>query len=41
LKTWLWHKSTNTTHRYVEVNLAIKEKALAWLEAPETKLRTL
>ena len=33
------HESTNTTHRYVEADLAMKEKALAQLEAPDTKLR--
>ena len=26
---WLGHESTNTTHRYVEANLEMKEKALA------------
>jgi integrase len=36
---WLGHESTNTTHRYVEADLATKEKALARLEAPDTKLR--
>ena len=36
---WLGHESTNTTHRYVEADLALKEKALARLEAPDTKLR--
>jgi site-specific recombinase XerD len=36
---WLGHESTTTTHRYVEANLAMKEKALARLEAPDTKLR--
>jgi len=36
---WLGHESMNTTHRYVEVNLAMKEKALARLEAPDTTLR--
>lgn len=36
---WLGHESTNTTHRYVEADLAMKEKALAGLEAPDTKLR--
>lgn len=35
---WLGHESTTTTHRYVEADLAMKEKALARLEAPETKL---
>ena len=36
---WLGHESTNTTHRYVEADLAMKEKALARLEAPDTRLR--
>lgn len=36
---WLGHESTTTTHRYVEANLAMKEKALARLEAPDTRLR--
>jgi site-specific recombinase XerD len=36
---WLGHESMNTTHRYVEANLAMKEKALARLEAPDTTLR--
>jgi site-specific recombinase XerD len=36
---WLGHESATTTHRYVEANLAMKEKALARLEAPETKLQ--
>ena len=36
---WLGHESTTTTHRYVEADLAIKEKALARLEAPDAKLR--
>ena len=36
---WLGHESTTTTHRYVEADLAMKEKALARLEAPDTKLR--
>lgn len=36
---WLGHESTNTTHRYVEADLAMKEKALARLEAPATKIR--
>jgi len=30
---------TNTTHRYVEADLAMKEKAPARLEPPNTKLR--
>ena len=36
---WLGHESTNTTHRYVEADLAMKKKALAKLEAPATKMR--
>lgn len=36
---WLGHESTTTTHRYVEADLAMKEKALARLEVPDTKLR--
>jgi site-specific recombinase XerD len=35
---WLGHESVNTTHRYVEANLAMKEQALAKLEAPSLKL---
>lgn len=35
---WLGHESTTTTHRYVEADLAMKEKALARLEALDTKL---
>ena len=36
---WLGHESTNTTHRYVEADLAMKTKALARLQEPNTKLR--
>lgn len=36
---WLGHESTVTTHRYVEANLAMKEKALARLDAPDTRLQ--
>ena len=35
---WLGHESTTTTHRYVEADLAMKEKALARLEAPDTRM---
>ena len=35
---WLGHESTTTTHRYVEADLAMKEKALARLEAPDTQM---
>lgn len=34
---WLGHESTTTTHRYVEADLAMKEKALARLQEPNTK----
>ena len=36
---WLGHESANTTHRYVEANMAMKEKALARLNEPKTKMR--
>lgn len=36
---WLGHESPTTTHRYVEADLATKEKALARLDAPDTRLR--
>ena len=36
---WLGHESTTTTHRYVEADLAMKEKALARLEAPDISIR--
>lgn len=36
---WLGHESMNTTHRYVEANLAMKEKALARLDPPDTNMR--
>ena len=36
---WLGHESTSTTHRYVEADLAMKEKALARLQEPDTKMR--
>ena len=35
---WLGHESTNTTHRYVEADLAMKDKALARLQEPDTKI---
>lgn len=31
---WLGHESTTTTHRYIEADLAMKNKALAKLQAP-------
>jgi len=36
---WLGHESATTTYRYVEAGLAMKENALARLEAPDTTLR--
>jgi hypothetical protein len=36
---WLGHESTTTTHQYVEADLAMKDKALARLQQPDTKLR--
>jgi integrase/recombinase XerD len=37
---WLGHESTETTHHYVEANLAMKEEALAKLkEIPTEKIR--
>ncbi len=36
---WLGHESTATTHRYVEANLEMKEKALARLQEPDTTMR--
>ena len=38
IAVWLGHESMNNTHRYIEANLAMKEKALARLEPPNTKL---
>ena len=34
---WLGHESTQTTHMYVEADLAMKERALALFESPRTK----
>lgn len=39
IAVWLGHGSMNTTHRYIEVNLSMKEKALARLEPTNTKMR--
>jgi integrase len=36
---WLGHESPNTTHQYVEADLAMKEKALSRLQSPDTKLQ--
>jgi len=35
---WLGHESMTTTHQYVEADLAMKEKALARLQEPKTKM---
>jgi integrase len=35
---WLGHESRTTTHRYVEANLEMKQKALARLREPDTKM---
>ena len=36
---WLGHESVNTTHRYVEADMSMKDKSLARLEAPNVKMR--
>ena len=33
---WLGHESPTTTHQYIEADLAMKEKALARLQDPDT-----
>jgi hypothetical protein len=35
---WLGHERPNTTHHYVEADLAMKEKAPARLNEPATRL---
>ena len=35
---WLGHESTTTTHRYVEANLEMKEKALERLQEPSIQM---
>ena len=35
---WLGHESPTTTHQYTQANLAMKEKALAKLSDPDTKV---
>ncbi len=35
---WLGHENMSTTHRYVEADLAMKDKALARLQEPDTKI---
>ena len=36
---WLGHESPTTTHHYVEADLAMKDRALARLKEPHTKMR--
>lgn len=36
---WLGHESPTTTHQYIEANLAMKEKALARIQDPDTASR--
>lgn len=36
---WLGHESVQTTHHYVEANLAMKQKALATLGSPQVPMR--
>ncbi|MGH8111855.1 MAG: hypothetical protein ACREPL_07985 [Rhodanobacteraceae bacterium] len=35
---WPGHESPNTTHRYVEADLAMKQKALTRLDEPRTRI---
>jgi integrase/recombinase XerD len=34
---WLGHENLNTTHQYVEADLAMKQRALETVTAPKTK----
>jgi site-specific recombinase XerD len=36
---WLGHESPKTTHHYVEADLAMKDRALARMQEPDTKIR--
>ena len=36
---WLGHEIPNVTHRYVEADLAMKERSLARIEEPSATLR--
>jgi site-specific recombinase XerD len=36
---WLGHENPTTTHHYVEADLAMKDRALARLQEPDTKIR--
>jgi len=38
ISLWLGHETATTTHRYVEADLAMKEKALSRLDAPDTRM---
>jgi len=38
ISLWLGHETATTTHRYVEADLAVKEKALSRLDAPDTRM---
>ena len=35
---WLGHESMTTTHRYIEADLSMKEKALARLQEPKKNM---
>jgi hypothetical protein len=35
---WLGQENASTTHRYVEADLAMKDKALARVQEPDTKI---
>jgi len=37
IRSWLGHVNLATTHRYVEIDLAMKTKALASCELPENR----
>jgi site-specific recombinase XerD len=36
---WLGHENPATTHMYIEADLAMKERALSALQAPQSKQR--
>ena len=36
---WLGHESPTTTHQYIEADLAMKERALAKLHEPDSKIQ--
>lgn len=38
ISLWLGHETATTTHRYVEADLTIKQKALSRLDAPDTRI---